>query len=158
MPIVGASRHPALRNVASLIFGEHRSEVDFGQTRFSRRRPGLEPGPILGGPSIWRRRGQRPDLIRKAGGYGSRLKAGTTIFYSTPRRNLFDFGRPPARRPASARLPRQSASSFQLMLCSRPAESFQVSPLLDSKVATSDSFALVYFCRRTPRPRAISGT
>src|SRR3954452_12997257 len=43
--------------------------------------------------------------------------------YSTPRRNLFDFGRPWARRPASARLPRQSANSFQLMPWSRPDES-----------------------------------
>ena len=82
----------------------------------------------------------------------------TMCGYSTPLRNLFDFGRPWARRPASARLPRQSDNSFQLMLCSRPDESFQVSPALESKVATSDSAALVYFCSRTPRPRAISGT
>src|ERR1700675_4481377 len=87
-----------------------------------------------------------------------RLTHPTKRSYSTPRKNLFDFGRPPARRPASARLPRQSASSFQLMLWSRPAESFQVRPALDSNTATSDSFALEYFCRRTPRPRAISGT
>src|SRR4051794_25351372 len=66
--------------------------------------------------------------------------------YSTPFLNLFDFGRPCARRPASARLPRQSDNSFQLMLCSRPEESFQVRPALESKVATSDSAALVYFC------------
>src|SRR6195952_2635234 len=78
--------------------------------------------------------------------------------YSTPRRNLFDFGRPCARRPASARLPRQSDNSLPLRLCSRPDESFQVSPALESKVATSDSEALVYFCKRTPRPLAISGT
>src|SRR5580692_11249012 len=78
--------------------------------------------------------------------------------YSIDRPNLLDFGKPCARRPASARLPRQSASSLSVMLCSRPAESFQESPLLESKVATSDSEALVYFCKRTPRPRAISGT
>src|ERR1700742_2585573 len=78
--------------------------------------------------------------------------------YSTPRLNLFDFGRPCARRPASARLPRQSASSFAVMLWSRPAESFQVRPALASKVVTSDNAAPVYFCSRTPRPRAISGT
>src|ERR1700680_3442081 len=77
--------------------------------------------------------------------------------YSTPRPNLFDFGKPCARRPASARLPRQSDNSFIVMLCSRPAESFQESPLLESKVATSDSAALVDFCKRTPRPRALSG-
>jgi len=35
--------------------------------------------------------------------------------YSTGRLNLFDFGRPCASRPASARLPRQSVRSFQLM-------------------------------------------
>src|SRR5438105_9625265 len=34
--------------------------------------------------------------------------------YSTPRKNLFDFGRPCARRPASARLPRQSDNSLAL--------------------------------------------
>ena len=56
-----------------------------------------------------------------------------------------------------ARLPRQSESSFQLRLCSRPANS-QVRPAFDSSVATSDSEALVYFCSLTPRPRAISGT
>src|SRR3977135_591524 len=78
--------------------------------------------------------------------------------YSTPRPNLFDFGRPCARRPASARLPRQSANSFQLRPWSRPAESFQARPALESNVATSDSEALLYFCSRTPRPRAISGT
>src|ERR1700759_5880705 len=78
--------------------------------------------------------------------------------YSTPRKNLFDFGKPCASRPASARLPRQSANSFQLIAWSRPAESFQLRPALESNVATSDSAALVYFCRRTPRPRAISGT
>ena len=33
----------------------------------------------------------------------------------------------------SARLPRQSDNSLALMLCSRPAESFQVSPALSSK-------------------------
>src|SRR5215213_7035511 len=44
------------------------------------------------------------------------------------------------------------------MLCSRPAESFQVNPALSSNTATSDSLALEYFCNRTPRPRAISGT
>src|SRR5258708_5636097 len=85
-------------------------------------------------------------------------RANTITPYSTPRRNLFDFGRPCARRPASARLPRQSDSSFQLMAWSRPEESFQVRPALESNVATSDSDALVYFCNRTPRPRAISGT
>src|SRR6266568_1738780 len=78
--------------------------------------------------------------------------------YSTPRPIRFDFGKPCASRPASARLPRQSANSFQLMLWSRPAESFQVRPALESNVATSDNPALVYFCSRTPRPRAISGT
>src|SRR3984885_5672983 len=50
--------------------------------------------------------------------------------YSTPRKNLFDFGRPCARRPASARLPRQSVNSLGLIACSRPAESFQVRPVL----------------------------
>src|SRR5712671_3937826 len=80
------------------------------------------------------------------------------INYSTPRPNLFDFGKPCARRPASARLPRQSDNSFIVMLCSRPAESLQVRPALESNTATSDSEALVYFCSRTPRPRAISGT
>src|SRR3989440_4055850 len=78
--------------------------------------------------------------------------------YSTPFKNLFDFGRPCARRPASARLPRQSDNSLALMLCSRPAESFQVNPALSSNTATSDNLALEYFCSRTPRPRAISGT
>src|SRR3979411_3284368 len=87
-----------------------------------------------------------------------RMRGGEEGDYSTPLPNLFDFGRPCARRPASARLPRQSVKSFKLMLWSRPAESFQVRPALESKVATSDSSALVYFCRRTPRPRAISGT
>ena len=92
--------------------------------------------------------------------YGGQVACRTLRFcrYSTPRKNLFDFGRPPARRPASARLPRQSANSFQLMLCSRPAESFHVRPALESNTATSDNLALEYFCRRTPRPRAISGT
>src|SRR3984893_15600824 len=65
--------------------------------------------------------------------------------YSTALPNLFDFGRPCASRPASARLPRQSANSFSVMLCSRPDESFQVSPVLESKTVTSESAALVYF-------------
>src|SRR5258705_2621968 len=85
--------------------------------------------------------------------------AGTTKEnYSTPRLNLFDFGRPCARRPASARLPRQSDNSFIVMLCSRSAESFQERPIFESNTATSDSEALGYFCSRTPRPLAISGT
>src|SRR6202012_520573 len=79
-------------------------------------------------------------------------------YYSTALPNLFDFGRPCARRPASARLPRQSDNSFMVMLCSRPDESFHVRPALASNTATSDNSALRYFCRRTPRPRAISGT
>src|ERR1700751_368555 len=78
--------------------------------------------------------------------------------YSTGLPNLFDFGRPSAIRPASARLPFQLASSFMDLLWSRPAPSFQVRPSLESKVVTSDSLAEVYFCRRTQRPRAISGT
>src|SRR5450631_4673453 len=79
--------------------------------------------------------------------------------YSIPRPNLFDFGKPfGGRRPASARLPRQSASSLMVALNSRPAESFQVRPSLASKVAISDNPPSLYFCRRTPRPRAISGT
>src|SRR3954465_1981797 len=81
-----------------------------------------------------------------------------TFYYSIGFRNLFDFGSPCAIRPASARLPRKSARSFQLSAWSRPAESFQVSPAFCSNVATSESWALVYFCSRTPRPRAISGT
>src|SRR6266704_6095935 len=88
-------------------------------------------------------------------GYSARQ---SEYYYSTPRRNLLDFGRPCARRPASARLPRQSANSLPVMLWSRPAESFHVSPALESNTATSDSLALEYFCKRTPRPRAISGT
>src|SRR5713226_7429348 len=79
--------------------------------------------------------------------------------YSIPRPNLFDFGKPfGGRRPASARLPRQSASSLIVALNSRPAESFQVRPSLASNVAISDNPPSLYFCRRTPRPRAISGT
>src|SRR5215470_17376375 len=85
-------------------------------------------------------------------------EANTITAYSTGLPNLFDFGRPCARRPASARLPRQSDNSFMVMLWSRPAESFQARPALESKVVTSESEALVYFCKRTPRPRAISGT
>src|ERR1700743_1539594 len=94
------------------------------------------------------------------GGHGASAPLPTLLFppYSTPRPNLFDFGRPCARRPASARLPRQSASSLAVMLWSRPAPSFQARPALESKVVTSDSAALLYFCNRTPRPRAISGT
>src|SRR5258708_19731651 len=72
--------------------------------------------------------------------------------YSTPRPNRFDFGSPCASRPASARLPRQSVNSFQLMLWSRPAESFPVNPALESKVPTSDSPPPLHFSSRTPRP------
>ena len=71
------------------------------------------------------------------------------------RPNLFDFGKPfGGKRPASARLPRQSASSLMLAENSRPAESFQVRSCLESKVVTSDNPPSRYFCRRTPRPRA----
>src|SRR3979490_1796001 len=44
-----------------------------------------------------------------------------------------------ARRPASARLPRQSASSLSVSEKARPAPSAQVSPSAPLKVFTSDS-------------------
>src|ERR1700730_3135857 len=81
------------------------------------------------------------------------------VGYTTPRPNLLDFGNPfGGSRPASARLPRHSASSFMVAENSRPAESRQVNPSLATKVVTSDSPPSLYFCSRTPRPRAISGT
>ena len=53
--------------------------------------------------------------------------------------NLFDRGNPlGATRPASARLPRQSASSFMLRVNARPAESVHDSPWPASKVLMSD--------------------
>src|SRR5207244_12934027 len=68
-----------------------------------------------------------------------RSTASGTRPYSTPRPNLFDFGNPfGGRRPASARLPCQSDNSFMVALNSRPAESFQLSPVLASNTATSD--------------------
>src|SRR6266700_2192664 len=123
-------------------------------------RPGSEfRRTELGAMGLWHRQLHtllsRSDLQLADG-----VQRGQTVSspYSTPRPNRFDFGRPCASRPASARLPRQSDNSFQLRLWSRPAESFHDNPALDSKVVTSDSVALVYFCNRTPRPRAISGT
>ena len=66
--------------------------------------------------------------------------------YSTPRPNLFDFGKPfGGRRPASARLPRHSASSLIEALNSRPAEFFQVRPSLSINVAMSASAAFAVF-------------
>src|ERR1700716_4270370 len=99
---------------------------------------------------------------RKKEDVDARHKAGHDdrgLLYSTPLPNLFDFGKPfGGRRPASARLPRQSASSLIVAENSRPAESFQVRPSLASNVVMSDNPPSRYFCRRTPRPRAISGT
>src|SRR5260370_11338173 len=53
---------------------------------FHRRRPGLEPGPIRRGLSV-RRWSQISSATMKAGGYGSRLKAGTTCWASRIVRN-----------------------------------------------------------------------
>src|SRR3954468_1806099 len=92
----------------------------------------------------WRKR--NPPTVRTKGGFRQTRLAGS--LYSTPRLNLFDFGKPCARRPASARLPRQSDRSLKLMLWSRPAESFQDRPTLESKTAISDSEPPVYFCNR----------
>jgi len=73
--------------------------------------------------------------------------------------NLLVFGKPlGARRPASARLPRQSASSFSVRLKARPAESVQPKPFSTSKVLMSESPPSLWRCSRTPRPRVISGT
>src|SRR5277367_6474012 len=52
--------------------------------------------------------------------------------------NLLFFGNPfGARRPASARLPRQSASSLSDSVKTRPAESIQVRPSAALNVLTS---------------------
>jgi hypothetical protein len=54
--------------------------------------------------------------------------------------NLLVRGKPfGASRPASARLPRQSASSFSVSLNRRPAESIQVSPTSALNALRSDS-------------------
>ena len=54
--------------------------------------------------------------------------------------NLFDRGNPfGGSRPASARLPRQSDSSFKVSENARPAASVQVRPSAPLKVFTSDS-------------------
>src|SRR6267143_2041822 len=58
-----------------------------------------------------------------------------------------------ARRPASARLPRQSASSLRANVNDRPALSIQVSPSSALKVLRSDSPPSLNRCKRTPRPR-----
>src|SRR5690349_9174442 len=53
--------------------------------------------------------------------------------------NLFERGNPfGGSRPASARLPRQSDSSFRVSEKLRPAPSVQVRPSLPLKVFTSD--------------------
>src|ERR1700687_1974130 len=91
-------------------------------------------------PDIWmqaiRSDHQKTLAARGPSTYGSRRSGRRN--YSTPLPTLFDFGRPCARRPASARLPRQSANSFHVMLWSRPAESFQLSPLLESTTRRSE--------------------
>src|SRR4051794_23158264 len=98
---------------------------------------------------------------RDSGRYQTARTGGTRLSpdYPIPLPNLFDFGNPfGGRRPASAREPFHSASSFMVAENSRPAESFQVRPVLASNTAMSERPPSLYFCRRTPRPRAISGT
>src|SRR5690348_1943028 len=57
----------------------------------------------------------------------------------SPFPNMLVFGKPlGARRPASARLPRQSARSLSERLNIRPAESIQLRPFSTSKVLMSD--------------------
>src|SRR5258708_20047392 len=74
--------------------------------------------------------------------------------YSTPRPNLLDFGNPfGGRRPASARVPRHSASSFVVAANSRPAESFQVNPPPQPNPPTSAHPPSRHFSNRTPPPR-----
>src|SRR5215469_12956928 len=61
--------------------------------------------------------------------------------------NVLVFGKPlGARRPASARLPRQSASSLSDNVKIRPAESTQLRPFSTSKVLMSDSPPFLYRC------------
>ncbi len=92
-------------------------------------------------------------------GRGLSRHANAYTAYTMVLPNLFDFGKPfGGSRPASARLPRQSASSLLVALNSRLAESRQVRPSLATKVTMSERPPSLYFCSRTPRPRAISGT
>jgi hypothetical protein len=60
--------------------------------------------------------------------------------------------------PASARLPIHSKRSACDTVQVRSEESFQVRPSASVKVGQSAMPPSLYFCRRTPLPRAISGT
>src|SRR5690606_9898279 len=77
---------------------------------------------------------------------------------SYPPNRLFRGNPVGATRPAWARSPTQSARSAMDLLKFRPEESVQVSPVAASKDLRSERRPSLYFCRRTPLPRLISGT
>src|SRR5210317_1859485 len=63
-----------------------------------------------------------------------------------------------AIRPALARLPIHSTSSAASTTRFRPAGSFQDKPSSRINVVASDRPPSLYFCKRTPLPRPISGS
>ena len=76
-----------------------------------------------------RRRGERSEAHRRSREPGIRRRVALRSKRTLRPLNLFVRGKPfGASRPASARLPRQSASSFSVSENSRPAASVQVSP------------------------------
>src|SRR5579871_5780353 len=116
-----------------------------------RQSEAARPPPAAGGPHAANGNGKRS--MNRTGPRYSPLV--TLPFLAGLSSNLLFLGKPlGAKRPASARLPRQSANSLRDSVKTRPAESVQVNPFSASNTLMSDSPPSLWRCSRTPRPRA----